>query len=625
LLDRLNEIVESNLQDAQFGVTELASEVGLSKSQLNRRLQALTSQSASQFIREYRLKKAMELLQSKAATPTEVAYKVGFSSASYFSTCFKDFYGYSPNMVKIQTGLNRKESKGFYIRAFLMTLSIAILLLLTYSLSSYLTVFKSEANLYRDKSIAVLQFENLSPSGDFENFGKKVTGSVNLQLSKIEDLEVTSNRSTMKYTILNMTIPEIAQELGVSYILDGNVQIEDDSVRISIYLIDALIDQSIWTKEFNRAFNGILELQTEIALKISEELNIQLTPEEKLEVADHGTELVEAHELLWEARIRHSRSLRDTSVISLLQKAIKLDPSFAEAYTELAWMHFFKGFITGDPSTPNLVNDLLDKSIFIDSTNSDNYVIKGALDLYWLNNLESARINAKKAVQLSNWPKKPINYCMCLAIGTEIAYGNLEDASKWAKHSRQIDPANILVFIDEGLINLLKGNDEEAVHWFNRPLDYRNTSYFNFYSGFGYFHTEQYDSALSRFEFAYQDSLYSSMHENIIAYLSNTQYKMGNIEKSNYYKEVLLKRQARGVFHTSLPLAMIAAARKDEEETIMHLHEAYNNKDKAFAYFVHIDPIFDWLEENPEFQELVGRQGFDEKEQDKNILSQVYP
>jgi AraC-like DNA-binding protein len=95
-LDRLTEIVNANLSNEQFTVSEFAREAGLSHPSLHRKLKKISNQSVSQFIRELRLKKAMELLQSQAGTVAEIAYEVGFGSSTYFSKCFHEFYGYPP-------------------------------------------------------------------------------------------------------------------------------------------------------------------------------------------------------------------------------------------------------------------------------------------------------------------------------------------------------------------------------------------------------------------------------------------------------------------------------------------------------------------------------------------------
>ena len=98
-IDKLTEIIEEHLSDASFGVAELAREIGISRSSFHRRLKAIARQSISQFIRETRLKRAMELLQLQEGSVAEVAYGVGFGSTTYFSKCFHDYYGYPPGEV----------------------------------------------------------------------------------------------------------------------------------------------------------------------------------------------------------------------------------------------------------------------------------------------------------------------------------------------------------------------------------------------------------------------------------------------------------------------------------------------------------------------------------------------
>ena len=83
-IKRLNKVVEVNLADENFGVKELAEKTRMSRSQIHRRLKSINNQSVSQFIREIRLRKALELLQNEAGTVSEIAYEVGFGSPSYF-------------------------------------------------------------------------------------------------------------------------------------------------------------------------------------------------------------------------------------------------------------------------------------------------------------------------------------------------------------------------------------------------------------------------------------------------------------------------------------------------------------------------------------------------------------
>jgi len=94
MLTRLEQLVEENLDNEQFGVGDLSRSVGISRSHLHRKLRTTIGQSVSQFIREYRLRKALGFLKEGQHTVSEVAYLVGFSSATYFSRCFAGLFGH---------------------------------------------------------------------------------------------------------------------------------------------------------------------------------------------------------------------------------------------------------------------------------------------------------------------------------------------------------------------------------------------------------------------------------------------------------------------------------------------------------------------------------------------------
>jgi transcriptional regulator GlxA family with amidase domain len=99
-LEKLMHLLEENLSNEGFGVEQLSEEMGMRRVHLHRKLQALTNHSPSQFIRRFRLQRAMDLLQKNAGTIAEIAYTVGFSSPTYFTKCFTEQYGYPPKEVK---------------------------------------------------------------------------------------------------------------------------------------------------------------------------------------------------------------------------------------------------------------------------------------------------------------------------------------------------------------------------------------------------------------------------------------------------------------------------------------------------------------------------------------------
>ena len=103
-LARLRAVVEANFRDEEFSIEQLSREIGMSRTQVHRKLKALTNQSASQFIRTLRLQKARALLLTGRHNVSEAAYLTGFNSPAYFSTCFTELYGYPPSELKVKDG-----------------------------------------------------------------------------------------------------------------------------------------------------------------------------------------------------------------------------------------------------------------------------------------------------------------------------------------------------------------------------------------------------------------------------------------------------------------------------------------------------------------------------------------
>lgn len=95
-LQKLMDILEKNISNEEFSVTELSTEIGMSRSQLHRKLMGLINMNASNFIRNYRLKRGRELLMNHAGTISEVAYMVGFNSPAYFTKCYRELFGVTP-------------------------------------------------------------------------------------------------------------------------------------------------------------------------------------------------------------------------------------------------------------------------------------------------------------------------------------------------------------------------------------------------------------------------------------------------------------------------------------------------------------------------------------------------
>ena len=265
---RLTDIVEANLADENFGVEDLVREMGLSHITLHRKLKTISNQTISQFIREIRLKKAKALLLNEDLTVSEIAYRVGFGSPTYFNKCFHEYYGYPPGEVKkkslsIENEPNnenpltavfaKKESKSpgtSLIRLksiIIVSLAFLILFSLTYFL--YITFIKEVNPVLRlkdtNKSIAVLPFKNLSANRENQYFADGVMEDILNNLCHIKELKVISRASVEKFRESTKDAQEIAEKLHVHFLLEGSVQRDKDKVKVIVQLIETSHDQQI--------------------------------------------------------------------------------------------------------------------------------------------------------------------------------------------------------------------------------------------------------------------------------------------------------------------------------------------------------------------------------------------
>ena len=108
-LQNLTNAVFANLNNNQFGAEELARVVGISRSQIHRKLHRINGKSVTKFIREIRLREAHRLLTEEVGTASEIAYQVGFSSPTYFTKCFHEYYDYTPGEAKSKKKANQHE------------------------------------------------------------------------------------------------------------------------------------------------------------------------------------------------------------------------------------------------------------------------------------------------------------------------------------------------------------------------------------------------------------------------------------------------------------------------------------------------------------------------------------
>src|SRR6266540_3249904 len=197
-----------------------------------------------------------------------------------------------------------------------------------------------------EKSIAVLPLENLSEEKENAFFAAGIQDELLSNLSKIADLKVISRTSVMQYKSgIPRNLKEIAQQLGVSNVVEGSVGRSGDHVRVSVQLIDARTEAHLWAEHYDRDVTNVFAIQTEIAQQIADQLRSKLSPEEKAAIGERPTTDPVAYALYTQAKAIDDEADWEGAEknlnreVELLEKATQRDPNFALAYCALAKTH----------------------------------------------------------------------------------------------------------------------------------------------------------------------------------------------------------------------------------------------------------------------------------------------
>jgi serine/threonine-protein kinase len=243
-------------------------------------------------------------------------------------------------------------------RRTLMIESLLVLAIVAIALGSW-WYQHSQSLATRDRSIAVLPFENLSSDKENAFFTDGVQDEILTNLAKIADLKVISRTSVMQYKSgVARNLRKIGDELGVAHVVEGSLQRAGNKVRVNAQLIDAHNDAHLWGQTYDRDLADVFAIQSEIAKAIADQLQAKLSPNEKKAIEQPPTTDLAAFDLYSRAKSLLTATFSATGesdvrkAIELLDQAVKRDPSFFDAYRKLAAAHEFLYAASGRDHTP---------------------------------------------------------------------------------------------------------------------------------------------------------------------------------------------------------------------------------------------------------------------------------
>jgi adenylate cyclase len=320
----------------------------------------------------------------------------------------------------------------------------------------------TKAFKFPDKpSIAVLPFLNMSGDPEQEYFSDGITEEIITGLSNIRHLFVIARNSTFTYKEKPVKVQQVAEELGISYVLEGSVRKAGNRIRITAQLVDAITGHHLWAERYDRDLKDIFAIQDEITMKIVTALQVELTEGEQARLYGKGTENLEAYTKFLRAQKYFYKG--DFSLSRQMAKeAVELDENYPAPYVLLAWTHWFEARLGwGESSAESLKQaySTSQKALTMDDTIPGVHAIIGGIHLYQRQH-ELAIAEGARAVALG-----PNNADVHAMMGHILRFaGSFEEAIDMTKKAVRLHPNYPSFYLMElAMCHYYLGKYEEAV------------------------------------------------------------------------------------------------------------------------------------------------------------------
>jgi serine/threonine-protein kinase len=454
------------------------------------------------------------------------------------------------------------------------------------------------------QSLAVLPLDNLSGDPSQQYFADGMTDELITDLAQISGLHVISRTSAMKYKDSKKSLPQIAQELNVEGVIEGTVERVGDRVRIRAQLIDAATDRHVWAKSYERSLSDILAMQDEVARGIASEIQVALTPAERVRLTSARAVNPQAHDALIRGLYLDNQGETQKGFDSV-QQAVAMDSGYAVAHAALAQLYIELGndsVLTPEEAYPKAKSEAL-RAIELDENLGEAHEALAELHHYYDWDFGAADTEYQRALEL-----KPGD----AHILTKYAYflchmGKHEDAIRDSKRAQELDPLSLPVRTNLAVMLHYARRYDDAIAQYRKvlELDSKDTTEARFQLARVYTTKRMFPEALA--EIGKMQATNPS-NVNFMSLLAMAYGFEGN--KKEATKVIYeLKDKRRREYLRPYILAEDYAALGEKNEAMDWLEKAYEERDD-WINWIKVDPNLDVLRLEPRFTALLRRVGF---------------
>jgi TolB-like protein/Tfp pilus assembly protein PilF len=461
------------------------------------------------------------------------------------------------------------------------------------------------------RRIAVLPLANMSQDAKDEIFADGMTEELISALSKIADLRVIARTSVMRYKDSKKPLGEISKELNVSAILEGSVRKAANKIRIAVQLADPETEEQLWSGKYDRDLEDIFAIQSEIAQKVADELEIQIMKSERLDLSKKATDNKEAYTLYLEGRhflnTRTEEGLK--KAIERFEKALEKDLHYALAYTGVADSYAVLAlleFLPPKEAFPK-ARTAAERALEIDNRLAEAHTSLGVVRFQYDWDWAGAEKEFKRAIEI-NPSYAPAHQFYADLLKSQ---GRFDEALSEMNFAGALDPLSLSINTGMGHVLYLSRQYDRAIEQYENTirLDPKFLAA-RLWFGRPYLQKRMYKEAIAELDQAVKLSEESTIS---LAMLGHANASAGNRHEARKIREKLVER-SKHQYVPSYWIAMLHVGLGDKDEAFKWLERAFQERSSWLAW-AKVEPRFDSLRSDPRFDSLLVRMRFNPKKE----------
>ncbi len=486
----------------------------------------------------------------------------------------------------------------------LATAIIGIILLGAISAIAYFGFFANRSGK-QINSIAVMPFENKNSDADTEYLSDGLAESVIFRLTQIPDLRVSPTSSVMRYKGKETDIAKIANELGVDAVMTGRLTKRGDNLNITVELVDARTNKSLWGEQYERKLSELLTTQREIVAEIVGKLQLKLSGESEQKLAKKYTVNPEAYQAYLKGRYYWNRRTADgmRRAIEQFDLAVQKDPNYALAYVGLADSYGIASTLLGMSVKESLpqAKAYANKALEIDNSLGEAHATLGLINSH-LWNWAEAENAFKRSIELNpNYASAQHWYARLLN-----TLGRKDEALAEIKRANEIDPLSMVIISNVAGFYREMGDYKSAIEQCNKIIEI-DPSYIVVYAGLAEIYLDQKRSAEALAEVEKARDIPSISIE-----LSGRAYaQLGRRNEALAVIKQLEEGFAKGNNGAATGVARVYVVLGDKEKTFEWLEKAFQARDTDLPRS-RLGATFDPVRDDPRFKDLLKRMNLPE-------------